>query len=148
MEEKAYYDLDITQFLPHREPMLMADRIVEITPEQSETSFFINKDNIFVENGNFVEAGLIENIAQTCSSIFGQNFFDRDTFESKNIIGFITSIKKISVLALPKVGDTIISKAELISVFGNICSMKCHTFLGDTLLSEAEINLFIKENEP
>ena len=136
--------INIHNFLPHRQPMLMADFILELTPETVITSFEIKPDNIFVLNNELVESGLIENVAQTCSSILGQSFFQNPDVETK-VIGFITSIKKIEIFALPKVGDNIISKASLISKYENICNIFCETFIDDQLLIRAEINLFIQE---
>lgn len=136
--------INIHNFLPHREPMLMVDYILELTEENVITSFLITADNIFVHNNELVEAGLIENSAQTCSSIVGQSFFEGPEIETK-VIGFITNIKKIDVFSLPKVGDTIISKASLISKYENICNIFCETFNNDELLIRAEINLFIQK---
>ncbi|MCW3161001.1 ABC transporter permease [Chryseobacterium oryctis] len=144
MEIKENDNISIHQFLPHRAPMLMADNILELTKEKVVTSFEILENNIFVHNNEFVEAGLIENMAQTCSSILGQSFFENPEADTK-VIGFITNIKKIEVFALPKVGDKIISKASLISQFENICNIFCETFNNDELLIRAEINLFIQE---
>jgi 3-hydroxyacyl-[acyl-carrier-protein] dehydratase len=146
MEIKEENIINIHNFLPHRDPMLMADYILELTKEKVITSFEIKEDNIFVHNNEFVEAGLIENLAQTCSSILGQSFFENPDADTK-VIGFITNIKKIEIFALPKVGDKIISKASLISQFENICQISCETFVDDKLLIKGEINLFIQEVE-
>ncbi|EJL71076.1 hypothetical protein [Chryseobacterium populi] len=144
MDIKEDHIINIHQFLPHRTPMLMADYILELTKEKVVTSFEILKDNIFVHQNEFVEAGLIENLAQTCSSILGQSFFENPEADTK-VIGFITNIKKIEIFALPKVGNKIISKASLISQYENICHIFCETFNQDELLIRAEINLFIQE---
>ncbi|WP_379968140.1 ABC transporter permease [Epilithonimonas sp. UC225_85] len=144
MELKDENLINIHNFLPHRKPMLMTDYILELTEEKVITSFEIKPDNIFVLNHEFVESGLIENVAQTCSSILGQSFFQNPDVETK-VIGFITNIKKIEIFALPKVGDTIISKASLISQYENICHIFCETFINEKLLIRAEINLFIQE---
>lgn len=136
--------INIHNFLPHRKPMLMTDYILELTEDKVITSFEIKQDNIFVFNNELVEAGLIENVAQTCSSILGQSFFQNPNVETK-VIGFITNIKKIEIFALPKVGDNIISKASLISQYENICNIFCETFINEKLLIRAEINLFIQE---
>lgn len=147
MEIKEENIINIHNFLPHREPMLMTDYILELTKEKVITSFEIKEGNIFVDKGVFVEAGLIENSAQTCSSILGQIFFENPETDTK-VIGFITNIKKIEIFSLPKVGNTIISKASLISQFENICHIFCETFLEDELLIRSEINLFIQEVKP
>jgi len=144
MELKEKNLINIHHFLPHRQPMLMADYILELTPERVVTSFEIKSDNIFVHDDHFVEAGLIEHSAQTSSSILGQSFFANPESNTK-VIGFITNIKKIEIFGLPKVGDKIISKASLISQYENICQIFCETFLGDKLLIRTEISLFIQE---
>ena len=142
---QKYYNIDIQEFLPHRNPMLMADKILEICPEQVTTIFEIRENNIFVENNQFSEAGITEHMAQTCSSIFGQTFFEKGNPDSRKVVGFITNIKKLKILKLPKTGETITSKAIKISEYENICNVSCQTFCEENLLAEAEINLFIKE---
>lgn len=144
MEIKEENIINIHNFLPHRKPMLMTDYILELTKEKVMTSFEIKEDNIFVDKGLFMEAGLIENSAQTCSSILGQSFFENPEADTR-VIGFITNIKKIEIFSLPKAGSTIISKASLISQFENICHIFCETFLEDELLIRSEITLYIQE---
>nr|WP_314492799.1 ABC transporter permease [uncultured Chryseobacterium sp.] len=144
MELEEENIINIHHFLPHREPMLMADYILELNQENVVTSFEITSDNIFVHKNQFLESGLIEHSAQTCSSILGQSFFKGSDVDTK-VIGFITNIKKIEIFALPKVGDKIISKASLISQYENICQIFCETFLDEKLLIRTEISLFIQE---
>ena len=144
MDLKEENHINIHHFLPHREPMLMADYILELTPEKVITSFKIKSDNIFLQDNQFTEAGLIEHSAQTSSSILGQSFFENQESNTK-VIGFITNIKKIEIFALPKIGETIISKASLISKYENICQIFCETFLDEKLLIRTEISLFIQE---
>ena len=144
--------IQINDFLPHRAPMLMVDFLVEITASSVTSVFNIKEDNVFVENNYFSEVGLIENAAQTCSSIVGQTFFFTSENEARDgvkLVGFISGIKKASVFMLPKVNDTIKTSATLVSRFDSddysICTMKCETFQDENLLLEAEINLFIQE---
>jgi 3-hydroxymyristoyl/3-hydroxydecanoyl-(acyl carrier protein) dehydratase len=144
--------VDIQNYLPHRAPMLMVDLILDIDANFVETIFLIKEDNIFVENNVFIEAGLIENTAQTCSAIVGKKyFFDEDGTENENVnvIGFISALKNVKIHALPKVGDTIITKADLVSKFAGdnytLCTMNCKSSVEDQLLLECEINLFIQK---
>lgn len=144
--------VDIQNYLPHRAPMLMVDLILDIDANFVETIFLIKEDNIFVENNVFIEAGLIENTAQTCSAIVGKKyFFDEDGIENENVnvIGFISALKNVKIHALPKIGDTIITKADLVSKFAGddytLCTMNCKSSVEDQLLLECEINLFIQK---
>lgn len=144
--------VDIQNYLPHRAPMLMVDLILTIDSNFVETVFLIKEDNIFVENDVFIEAGLIENTAQTCSSIVGKKyFFDEDGTENENVnvIGFISALKNVKIHSLPKVGDTIITRANLVSKFVGddytLCTMSCQSSVEDQILLECEINLFIQK---
>lgn len=144
--------VDIQNYLPHRAPMLMVDLILDIDANFVETVFLIKEDNIFVDNGIFIEAGLIENTAQTCSSIVGKKyFFEEDGTENENVnvIGFISALKNLKIHELPKVGDSISTKATLVSKFVGddytLCTMSCQSLLEDKILLECEINLFIQK---
>lgn len=144
--------VDIQNYLPHRAPMLMVDLILDIDANFVETIFLIKEDNIFVQNNVFIEAGLIENTAQTCSSIVGKKyFFDENGTENENVnvIGFISALKNVKIHSLPKVGDTIITKANLVSKFAGddytLCTMSCQSSVEDQILLECEINLFIQK---
>ena len=135
--------------------MLMVDLILNLDANFVETIFLIKEDNIFVNNGVFIEAGLIENTAQTCSSIVGKKyFFDEDGTENENInvIGFISALKNLKIHSLPKVNDTIITKANLVSKFVGddytLCTMSCESLLDGKILLECEINLFIQKTIP
>lgn len=145
-------EFPIKNFLPHQPPMLMVDTVKRITPDEVETEFYIASDNIFVECGRFSETGLIENAAQTCSAISGQFYFTEkqpsNCHINPQVLGFISSIKKIHIHQLPDAGTTITSKAELISHSQtdnySICVLKVRVFNQDTLFLEGELNLFLQ----
>ena len=145
--------VDIKRYLPHRAPMLMVDLILKMDNENSETIFEIKEGNIFIQNNFFIEAGLIENMAQTCSSIVAKDYLideNNHEIEGVDVVGFISAIKTLKIHLLPKVGDVIITKASLVSKFVSdtycLCTISCKTFSEDKLLLEGEINLYIQEN--
>jgi len=143
--------LDISNFLPHRPPFLLVDKVLTIDEEHVCTLFKIKEDTIFIENNYFNEIGLVENAAQTCSSIVGKSFFEEDDLEGKGtqLIGYISSIKKIKVFDCPKVGETIISKAVLQSRMDtenfSICSIACTILKEEKELLSCEMKLIIQE---
>jgi predicted hotdog family 3-hydroxylacyl-ACP dehydratase len=146
--------IDIKHYLPHRSPMLMVDWIFNMNQEVVETIFEIKFDNIFVQNNVFLETGLIENAAQTCSSIVAKDYFvDENNQDKENVkvVGFISALKSIKIFSLPIVGSTISTKATLLSKFitddYSLCIMKCEITCEKKVLLQGEINLFIKENK-
>lgn len=146
--------IEIQHYLPHREPMLMVDYIMRMDRENVETTFYVKEDNVFLEDARLTEPGLIENAAQTCSAIVAKSYFVDDNDEDvkgKDVIGFISSIKKVQIYSLPGVGCGIATKAQLVSRFDTgefiTCMMSCKSYCDGELLLEGDINLFIKEVE-
>ena len=146
-----FHKLDITKFLPHRPPFLMVDHVISIDDEHVSTSFEIKPDCIFIHDNVFNEVGLIENAAQTCSSIVGKSYFEDDDLEGEGttLIGFISAIKTVTIYGCPSIGQTIISKASLKSRFDSdhfsICTLKCTISSSNKELLSCEMNLFIQE---
>ena len=141
-------NISIGKYLPHRPPMLMVDTITAIDDTSVVTEFFIKENSIFLEKGHLTEAGLIENMAQTCSAIVGQFFFGINDF-SKNVIGYISAIKRADIYELPLASQAICTRAKLLSRFDDeqysLCAMEASVYYQNSLLAEAQMNLFIKE---
>ncbi len=143
--------IDIRKFLPHRQPMLLVSNMPFVDNSSVITEFKILPHCIFLENEVFMEAGLIENAAQTCSAIVGQSFYDKKDLEgtSNNIIGYISAIKKVEIFALPRVNDLLVTKAKLVSRYDlngvSICTMSSNTFRNDDLIVDCTLNCLIQE---
>ncbi len=145
-------NVDIRKFLPHRESMLMVDKLVFLTDDFVKTEFLIKEDNVFLKNKTFIESGLIENIAQTCSVIAGSSYFnDGDERHENNsrVIGYISALKSVEIYELPKVNDLLVSQGTMVSRFDFenylTCTMKGKILCGDKVLLDCLLNLFIKD---
>ncbi len=132
--------------------MLMAAFMPYLDQESSQTHFKIDDSCIFVQNGLLSETGLIENAAQTCATIVGQSFYDPNDTEgtSSNVVGYISAIKKIEILRLPKVGDTIVTNGKLLSRYDNeafsSCTIASTTFIKEELIVACTLNFLIHEH--
>jgi hypothetical protein len=129
----------------------MVTKITGINKETVTTEFQVTEDCIFVKNNRFIESGIIENAAQSCSAIVGQDFFAADDLDGKgnNVIGFISGIKRANIFLLPKVGDTLTTKGNLLSNYnsGNfsICTMECKMYTDKELVADCVLNFLIQE---
>jgi len=143
--------LDIANFLPHRQPMLMVTSVLEIDDDSVSTQFQICDNCVFLKNKKLSETGLIENAAQAASAVVGQSFFEKDDLEGtgNKLVGYISAIKKVEIFQLPKVGETIITKAKLLSRFDTgavtMCSLETETFLAEKLIVSSTMNFLIHE---
>lgn len=149
---KPRYDIVIENFLPHRPPMLMVTKTPYLDAASVVTHFDITENCLFTtENGYLSEVGLIENAAQTCSAITGQDFFEDDDLEGlgNKVVGYISTIKKIEIHLSPKIGETLITKASLVSRFDtgemSLCTIESSTFRNDDLVINCTFNFLIHE---
>jgi predicted hotdog family 3-hydroxylacyl-ACP dehydratase len=151
MKNTDISNIDISNFLPHRKPMLMVSSVLEIDAASVSTQFHIATDCVFLKNGQLSETGLIENAAQAASGVVGQTFFEKDDKEGtgNKLVGYISAIKKVEIFKLPKIGDTIITKAKLLSRFDTgemtLCSLEAETFLEEKLIVSSTMNFLIHE---
>ena len=128
---------NIESFIPQRAPFIMIDNLVDATMDVFFTNFKILPDNIFVENGRLREFALIENIAQSCSVGIAVTRFEK----GKNIDGYIGSLSKLKLYALPKIFDIINTRIHLLAQLNNMYLLKGENFVDGKLLLECELKL-------
>ena len=123
--------LDISNFLPHRDPMLMVTSVLEIDENSVSTQFHISEDCVFLKDAKLSETGLIENAAQAASGIVGQTFFEKDDVEGtgNKLVGYISAIKKVEIFELPM----------------TMCSLEAETFVAEKLIVSSTMNFLIHE---
>ena len=91
--------IPITDLIPQRPPMVMVDRVLHSSREDTETVFEIREDNILLEDGHLTMAGLIENMTQSCACRMGCNCLLDGTPVK---IGVVGEIKNCTLERLPK----------------------------------------------
>ena len=148
---KSNQNIAIQQFLPHRQPMLFVDTIILIETNYVEAIYTIKSGQLFLQNDYFSEIGLIENMAQVCSSIIGQKYFIDDDLQKGDLIGYISTIKTCTIYNLPKINQTILTKAKLLEVFDYedyaISTMETQVFIDDKVYATATLNLLLQNHK-
>jgi predicted hotdog family 3-hydroxylacyl-ACP dehydratase len=130
----------ITEIIPQRMPMVMIDRLLRSDEHLTETSFEITSDNILCRNNFLSEAGLIENMAQTCAARAG---YDAKMKNEKVRIGFIGAIKNLKINELPKISDVITTQAIPVNQIGDVSIINATVFLEKTAIAECELKIFL-----
>ena len=102
VKRKPITDVDIYSLIPQRPPMVMVSGLLAADKQSITTSFLIEEDNIFVNDGLFRESGLIENIAQSAAAMNGYHAFLQGE-PVRN--GYIGGIKNLEVSHLPIPGQ-------------------------------------------
>lgn len=142
--EEFLRSIDIHTILPQQEPFVMVGTLTHFEMTRTVTELVIPEDNIFVNDGKFSAAGLIENMAQTCATRIG--YVNKYILLKGIQIGYIGALRNMQVFELPKVGDKIVTEVNIREeVFGMTladATVKC----GDKLLVSTEMKIAVKED--
>lgn len=137
-------DKEITTYIPQRPPIVMIGKIENVDESGIDTTFLIEKENIFCQKGKFREPGLIENIAQTAAARIG---YVCEKEEKEIPIGFIGAIKNLKIHFLPAEGEVIKTRVTIEHVVFNATIITGKIFCRETLAAECEMKIFLKEDE-
>jgi predicted hotdog family 3-hydroxylacyl-ACP dehydratase len=130
----------VENLLPQKFPFVMVDKMYSFTESTLVSGLKIQNDNIFSDNNIFLEAGLIEHMAQSVALHTGYEFFLRN---EKAPTGYIGSIKEIEIKKLPKINDTIQSTVTIIQEFAGITLVDIVTTLNNEEIANGQMKTVI-----
>lgn len=143
--EEFLRSIDIHKLLPQQEPFVMTGTLIHFEMNKIVTEFVIPEDNLFVNDGKFSAAGLIENMAQTCAARIG--YINKYILLRGIQIGYIGAIRNLEIMELPSVGDLITTEVNIQEeVFGMLladANVKC----GDKVIASTEMKIAVRDEE-
>jgi len=126
----------VENLLPQKFPFVMVDSMFSYTETSLVSGFSIKSDNIFFDNNTFLEAGLIEHMAQSVALHTGYQFFLRNETAPT---GYIGSIKEIEIKKLPKMNDSIQSTVTILQEFAGITLVNIVTTLNNEEIANGQM---------
>ena len=129
-------DIKVERLLPQKNPFVMVDSLFEFSETELSSGYTIRQSDIFIENGRFNEAGLIEHMAQSVALHTGYSFFLKQEAPPK---GYIGSINKVEVFSLPKIGEQVKTKIEILQEFMGITLVTIDTFLNGVRIATGKM---------
>src|SRR4051812_28146688 len=100
---------DILLLIPQQPPFVMVDELLFSDDNITRTKFEVKADNVFTINGEFSEAGLMENMAQTAAAGSG----NMARIENRPVVsGYIGQVKNLEIFELPKTGDELLTETK------------------------------------
>ena len=130
----------VENLLPQKFPFVMVDKMYSFTETTLVSGLKIQNENLFSDNNIFLEAGLIEHMAQSVALHTGYEFFLRN---EKAPTGYIGSIKEIEIKKLPKINDTIQSTVTIIQEFAGITLVDIVTTLNNEEIANGQMKTVI-----
>nr|WP_294788227.1 hypothetical protein [uncultured Flavobacterium sp.] len=137
METMALLEKEMVEnLLPQKFPFVMVDALLSYTETSLVSGLKIQSDNIFFTNNTFLEAGLIEHMAQSVALHTGYQFFLK---KESAPTGYIGSIKEIEIKKLPKLNDNIQSEVTILQEFAGITLVDIVTFLNNEEIARGQM---------
>ncbi|MBP7102296.1 MAG: pseudouridylate synthase [Bacteroidales bacterium] len=133
--------ISVLDLIPQRPPFVMINSLLYADKSKANTVFQILKENLFIDKeGNFSEAGIIENIAQTCAAHIG--YMNRSQAMK---IGVIGAVKNLEIYKLPKYNQTIETSIEVTNIVFDTTIVQAKVMCNETLIAACEMKVSITE---
>jgi predicted hotdog family 3-hydroxylacyl-ACP dehydratase len=126
----------VENLLPQKFPFVMVDAMHSYSETSLVSGLEIQHDNIFVSNDVFLEAGLVEHMAQSVALHTGYQYFLKNETAPT---GYIGSIKEIEIKKLPKLSDTIQSEVTILQEFAGITLVDIVTTLNNEEIARGQM---------
>jgi len=143
------FDIEaIEKILPHRYPLLLVDRVLDITPGKNITAIKNVTRNEPFFNGHFpnrpVMPGvlIVEAMAQAGGILM---LYDLENPSEKLI--YFTGIDNVKFRKPVRPGDQIRLEVELTKIFKTTCKMKGKTYVHDTIVASADMTAVIMDSD-
>jgi len=134
----------VTDLLPQAPPFLFVDKIIDFNYETyaCKTSFLIKEECFFTEEGKLTEAGILENIAQTCAAQIG--FVNKYILKKEIQIGFIGAVKNLKIDTFAAVGELLETTIEIVTEFADMKIANCKVCVDNKTITTGELKIALK----
>jgi predicted hotdog family 3-hydroxylacyl-ACP dehydratase len=137
----SFSDIDIKTLIPQQPPFVMVDKLIHFDSVFTKTGFEIPDGNLFVENGKLLEAGMIENIAQTCAARLG--YINTVILKDSVRLGYIGAMKSLVINKLPDVHSTLETTIEVVNEVFNITLVNATITCKGEVLASCEMKISV-----
>ncbi|WP_314748678.1 pseudouridylate synthase [Tannerella forsythia] len=138
-------DIDILELLPQRPPFVMVDKLTHYDKTSARSSFMVREGNLFCSGGRMEEAGLIENMAQTCAARMG--YRARMELQSDGMVrvGFIGAIRGITIVRVPLVGEVLTTTVEVKEEIFSTSLVETKVEVEDEVIASGSMKIFLTD---
>jgi len=137
----------LARILPHRYPMLLVDRVVELEGDHRAVGIKnVTINEPFFQGhypGTPIMPGVlvVEAMAQLSGVLIGQSL------EHTGKLAVLLSLDRVKLRKPVTPGDQLVLEAEAIRVRSRIAHMRCKAFIGKDLAAEAEVKFMLVDDE-
>ncbi len=141
MPEVLHLDKEqIKKILPHREPFLFVDEILEVLPgEYVIGKKIVRKDEVFFK-GHFPGFPIFPGVLIVATAAQISAFIILTMPEKENLFGYFTGIENFRFKKIVRPGDILIVKSEVVSYGHGIAKSKAKVFVKEQLVAEGIVS--------
>lgn len=132
----------IEQLIPQRYPFLFVDELVSVDGDSCTTRFSVSHASCLVDDSGLIEAGVIEHMAQSASSLAGYQSLQNGGVNPP--VGMIGELKSFVVNRLPSQEETLETRISFGLSVGNITVATAKTYVSDEMIAEATFKISIE----
>lgn len=133
-------DEGILNLIPQRPPIVMVDSFCGIEDKCSYSGLTITADNLFCQESKLQEAGIIEHIAQSAAARIGYIYLQQN---EPVPLGFIGSVDKLTIHALPEVGQELSTEISVIQEVFDITLIAARVSTAEGLVAECRMKIYL-----
>ena len=137
-----FQDIPVTELIPQRQPLMLVDKVLHNSEEDTETVLEIREDNIFLDEGHLSMAGLLENMAQSCACRMGCRCI---VAGSPVRIGVVGAIRNCIMERLPRLGETLHTHVCIMEEVLNLTLASVVVKVGDETIATTLIKMAMTE---
>lgn len=139
-EDIMFLPVDAAQLVPHRPPMLMIDRLLEVRERASVSEMTVLADMLFVgKDGKLDDASYPEIMSQ---AIAAQEGFRKLGSRNPQQEGFLLGIKNLEIPGSARVGDVLRISMFKVAKYGDFGIVQGEVKKGDTVIARGELKVF------
>jgi radical SAM protein with 4Fe4S-binding SPASM domain len=139
-DDIMFLPVDASQLVPHKQPMLLVDRLLEIRERESLSEMIVRADMIFVgKDGKLDDASYPEIISQALAAHEG---FRKLGSRNPQQEGFLLGIKNLEIAGSARVGDTLRISVFKVAKYGGFGIVRGEVRNGNTLIASGEVKVW------
>jgi radical SAM protein with 4Fe4S-binding SPASM domain len=139
-DDIIFLPVDAAQLVPHKPPMLLIDRLLEVKERASLSEMTVREDMVFVgDDGKLDNASYAEVISQ---AIAAQEGFRKLGSRDPQQEGFLLGIKNLEITGSARIGDTLRIAVHKVAKLGDFGIIQGEVRNGDTLIARGEVKVW------
>lgn len=144
-QEIVYLPVDAALLVPHKPPMLLIDRLLEMKERSSLSEMIVKADTVFVNGtGKLDEAAYPEILSQ---AIAAQEGFRKLGCRETQPAGYLLGLKHLEILGSAQTGDKLLISVRKVAKYGDFGIIQGEVRRGDELIARGELKVYQTDGE-